>query len=309
MQPLPSVYIGRFAPSPSGALHFGSLVSALASFLDARAAGGLWLVRMDDIDPPREQAGAADSILHTLEQHGLYSDQPVLLQSTRSPAYLDALAGLEKKSLLYPCNCTRKTLAETQGIYTGHCRNQAPTNTKDTALRLKLYDLPAPFQSWPNICSFVDLIQGAQTQDLARDVGDAIVRRKDNLFAYQLTVAVDDIFQGITHIIRGCDLLPVTLRQIRLIELLGATAPVYGHVPIVVTSEGRKLSKQNHVKPVDYRHACENLWRALVFLGQDPPKRLLTETPTTLLDWAIEHWQLSKCTGQAATEPQMAGLL
>lgn len=298
-----SHYVGRFAPSPSGPLHFGSLVSALASYLDARASEGWWLIRMDDIDPPREQKGAAKHILYTLKQHGLVADQPVLLQSTRHLAYRDALDALKENALVYACNCTRKTLALTQGIYNGHCRNTPPAGTENTAVRLKLYNLPEPFQTLSDVCSFTDILQGLQTQNLALEVGDAVVYRKDQLFAYQLAVAVDDIFQGITHVIRGCDLLNVTARQIRLIELLGGRQPTYGHVPIVVTSSGLKLSKQNHAEPVDNHRASNNLWRALCFLGQNPPSDLATQKPAAILSWATQHWQLSACTGTMAIEP------
>ena len=293
-------YIGRFAPSPSGPLHFGSLVSALASYLDARHHQGHWLVRMDDIDPPREVPGAADGILRTLEQHGLEWDAEVLWQSSRSEAYHEALTELQQADLVYPCNCTRRDINASGGIYNGHCRHHPPANNGPQALRLKLYQLPKPFSQLADTLAFTDLLQGAQAQNLAQDVGDAVVLRKDGLFAYQLAVVIDDIAQGITHVIRGADLLPVTARQIRFFELRGATAPHYGHVPVATGENGLKLSKQNHAPALNKTQIGENLWQALAFLRQNPPKALGRESPATILAWAISHWQASALTGIAA---------
>lgn len=288
--PTPAPYVGRFAPSPSGPLHAGSLVSALASFLDARAAAGRWLVRMEDIDPPREEPGAAEKILDTLVAHGLEWDGEVLWQSQRTAAYLQALERLDSANLLYPCDCTRRQLAASGGIYNGHCRRHPPSS-RPVALRLKLHDLPPAFAHLPDTVAFIDLIQGVQRQDVARDVGDAVVRRKDGLFAYQLAVVVDDAYSGITHIIRGCDLLAVTARQVRLFELLDSPVPEYGHVPLVTDTAGRKLSKQNHAPPLDNSRAGQNLWQALVFLGQNPPQTLRGAGVADILDWAVSHWR------------------
>lgn len=281
--------MGRFAPSPSGPLHAGSLVTALASYLDARACGGRWLVRMEDIDPPREESGAAERILEALRAHGLLWDEEVLWQSQRSEAYLEALAQLRRQHLLYSCNCTRHQLALSGGIYNGRCRQRSVAGP--AAWRLKLYDLPSDYAQLPNELVFTDELQGLQRQDLALEVGDAVVKRKDGLFAYQLAVVVDDIAAGITHVVRGCDLLSVTARQIRLFELLGAPVPAYAHVPVVTDSEGRKLSKQNHAPALDLNRAGENLWQALVFLRQNPPQALRTAAIDEILDWAIHHWQ------------------
>ena len=293
-------YIGRFAPSPSGPLHFGSLVSALASYLDARHHHGRWLLRMDDIDPPRELPGAADDILRTLEQHGLEWDGDVLWQSTRADAYRGALAELQQAGLVYPCNCTRRDISASGGIYNGHCRTHPPDTTGPQALRLKLYQLPAPFTQLADTVQFDDLLQGPQSQNLAQDVGDAVVMRKDGLFAYQLAVVIDDIAQGITHVIRGADLLPVTARQHRFFTLRNATAPVYGHVPVALGANGRKLSKQNHATALDNHQIRENLWQALAFLRQNPPEALGRESPATILAWACSHWQRSALAGIAA---------
>ncbi|HEY7885276.1 MAG TPA: tRNA glutamyl-Q(34) synthetase GluQRS [Cellvibrionaceae bacterium] len=298
----PSAYVGRFAPSPSGPLHFGSLISALASFLDARAAAGRWLVRIDDIDPPREEPGAADSILNALQAHGLEWDGEIIYQSQRHPAYQAMLKRLQQQKLIYPCNCTRQRLMDRGGIYDGHCRIHPP-DTTPVALRLKLYDLPEPHAHLPDTLQFDDLIQGPQQQNLAREVGDAIVRRKDELYAYQLAVVVDDAAQGITDIIRGSDLLPVTARQIRFFELLGVPVPRYGHVPVVLDQSGRKLSKQNHAPALDNAQAAQNLWQALVFLGQNPPLSLNAESVSAILQWAMVHWRREALVGLEASVP------
>ncbi|MDO3386103.1 tRNA glutamyl-Q(34) synthetase GluQRS [Gilvimarinus sp. SDUM040013] len=283
-----SPYTGRFAPSPSGPLHFGSLVAALASFLDARKSGGRWLIRIDDIDPPREMPGAGDLILHTLEQHGLTWDGDVLWQSSRSEAYLAHLEELTQLGLIYPCSCTRQHIKAMGGIYNGQCR-QGAENKAELALRLKLYDLPGSLTSLPHQVRFIDSIQGEQVQDLALEVGDAVVRRKDGLFGYQLAVVLDDLHQGVTHIVRGADLLPVTARQIRFFEILHKSIPAYSHVPVAAIN-GLKLSKQNHAPALNNADATINIWRALVFLRQNPPQELQRTSLTTLLTWAQTHW-------------------
>lgn len=295
-------YIGRFAPSPTGPLHFGSLSCALASYLDARHNNGRWLVRIEDIDPPREVPGAADNILHTLEQHGLEWDDKVVWQSARSNVYREAIAQLQQAELIYPCSCTRRELNLVNGIYNGHCRTTPPAATKPLALRLKLYQLPAPFSQLDDTVCFDDLLQGRQTQDLAQEVGDAVIMRKDGLFAYQLAVVIDDIAQGITHVIRGADLLPVTARQIRLFQLCRAASPRYGHIPVALGDNGCKLSKQNHAPALNKHQARENLWRALTFLRQNPPKALGREPPATILAWACNHWQRSALSGIASQQ-------
>ncbi|UTF59958.1 tRNA glutamyl-Q(34) synthetase GluQRS [Gilvimarinus sp. DA14] len=289
-------YTGRFAPSPSGPLHFGSLVAALASYLDARHNCGRWLVRIDDIDPPREQAGAADLILQTLEAHGLHWDDTVLWQSQRREAYRELLATLEQKDLIYPCDCTRQDVKAMGGIYNGHCRHARPRHG-NTAWRLKLYDLPGVLAKLPDTLSFTDALAGVQQQNLAREVGDAVVVRKDGLFGYQLAVVADDIHQGITHVVRGSDLLPVTARQIRFFEILQQRTPIYAHVPVACGADGRKLSKQNQAAALDNRNACANLWQALVFLRQNPPRELAHSDCASLLHWATQHWRLNALAG------------
>jgi glutamyl-Q tRNA(Asp) synthetase len=284
-------------------LHFGSLVSALASYLDARHNNGQWLVRMEDLDPPREQAGAADSILRCLEDHGLYWDETVVYQSQRHALYEDYLSRLRHRQLLYTCNCTRQDLQAMGGIYNGRCRHRQLDTSLPHALRLKLYDLPrgdaANLQTSEELC-FIDLIQGPQCQDLRREAGDQILKRKDGLYAYQLGVVVDDIEQQITHIIRGSDLLEVTARQIFLFKLLGAPIPEFGHVTLATQPNGQKLSKQNLAPALDAKEASHNLWQALVFLHQQPPQVLKSAGTAEILSWAQANWRLKAVRGLCA---------
>lgn len=270
----------------------GSLVSALASYLHAHNAGGKWLVRMEDLDPPREQPGAADAILRSLEDHGLQWDGQVVYQSQRLAVYEEVLHYLRAQDLVYPCNCTRQDLQQMGGVYNGRCRTRNVDIHQPHALRLKLYDLPRKHSSEQLV--FSDLIQGRQQQQLRTQVGDQIVRRKDGLFAYQLAVVVDDIAQQITHIIRGADLLEVSARQIFLFQLLDAPPPEYGHVPLVMNEQGQKLSKQNMAPPLDSTKAGHNLWRALHFLAQKPPQELNNADVDEVLCWARAHWQLER---------------
>nr|WP_324259920.1 tRNA glutamyl-Q(34) synthetase GluQRS [Cellvibrio fontiphilus] len=281
-------YRGRFAPSPTGPLHFGSLVTALASFLDAKANRGQWLVRMEDLDPPREQPGAADLILQALETHGLEWDETLIYQSSRHSAYEARLQELISRGLAYPCNCSRQQLAAMGGIYDGRCRIHQQDDTSPHAIRLKLYDIPGC--PCDDSVGFVDLFQGAQQQNLRTHAGDQILKRRDGFYAYQLAVVVDDIFQGITHIIRGSDLLEVTARQLRLFDLLEAPRPTYGHIPLALQANGQKLSKQNQAKALDNNKAGRNLWHGLAFLGQNPPADMARASTRELLDWAQVHW-------------------
>lgn len=283
----PSHYIGRFAPSPTGPLHFGSLVTALASYLHARTRQGQWLVRMEDLDPPREQPGAADAILRSLAAHGLGWDGQVWYQSERLAAYNDTLTRLIAAGLIYACDCTRQDLQIMGGVYSGRCRTRGLAHEPTQALRLRLYDNGV---IKTETLGFVDLLQGVQHQNLRCEAGDPILRRKDGLFAYQLAVVVDDIAQGITHIVRGMDLLSVSARQIALFQILEAPVPAFGHLPLVCNQSGQKLSKQNHAPALDNNHASNNLWQALMFLGQNPPAELLGGSPQELLMWAQLHW-------------------
>ncbi|MHB0981923.1 MAG: tRNA glutamyl-Q(34) synthetase GluQRS [Thiobacillus sp.] len=282
-------YVGRFAPSPSGPLHFGSLVAAVASWLDARAAGGRWLVRMEDLDRPRCEPGAADIILRQLEAYGLAWDGAVLVQSQRDDDYAEALDVLKESGAAYPCACTRSQLAqaprnrEGEIIYPGTCRNGLPAGAVARAWRVRVPDVNT---------HFYDRIYGDLQQNLAHEVGDFIVRRADGLFAYQLAVVVDDAFQGITHVVRGADLLWNTPRQIYLQTLLGLPTPSYAHVPLVTNAAGQKLSKQTLAPALPGTGRSAVLAQALAALGHPPPAELAGAEPAGQLVWAAAHWQI-----------------
>ncbi|MBB3046604.1 glutamyl-Q tRNA(Asp) synthetase [Litorivivens lipolytica] len=272
-------YIGRFAPSPTGPLHIGSLIGALASFLDARANHGQWLLRMENIDPPREIAGSDERILNTLRRHGLHWDGPMLEQSTRSKAYDAALQTLLDAGLAFRCSCSRRQLAEFEGIHRGHC--VAEVNPNDCAIRLAV-----PDELW----QAHDRLQTPIQQNLARDVGDFILKRRDGYYAYQLAVVVDDAFQGITHVVRGSDLWVSTPRQRFLQQQLGFSSPSYLHFPVIIGSDGHKLSKQTFAAAVDDSRACDNLLLALRFLNQPLPTGPNTASVEAILEHAIQHW-------------------
>ncbi|MFF7710493.1 tRNA glutamyl-Q(34) synthetase GluQRS [Pseudomonas sp. NPDC007930] len=272
--------IGRFAPTPSGYLHFGSLMAALASYLDARAAGGQWLLRMEDLDPPREVPGAADAILRTLEAYGFEWDGPVLYQSQRHEAYQAVLEQWLRAGLAYACTCSRKALEGFAGVYPGLCRN-AGHAWAGNAIRLRVPELRY---------SFEDRVQGHFAQHLGGEVGDFIVRRRDGLYAYQLAVVLDDALQGVTSVVRGADLLDSTPRQLYLQELLGLPAPQYLHVPLIIQADGHKLGKSYRSPPLQAEQAAPLLMRALRALGQQPEPTLAGEAPATLLAWARAHW-------------------
>lgn len=272
-------YTGRFAPSPTGPLHFGSLIAALASYLDARAAGGRWLVRMEDLDPPREMAGAADHILRQLEQHGLHWDGEVLWQSRRGEAYEAIIADWLTRERAFFCRCSRRDVHAMGGAYNGHCRRLGLAS-RGNAVRVVV---PAD-----TVVTFDDLIQGPQRQRLETAFGDFVIRRRDGFYAYQLAVAADDAHQGISHVIRGSDLLDSTPRQIFILGLLGAPAPVYGHIPVAVNPGGQKLSKQNLARSLDHHSPAGNLLRALGWLGLAPESG--ESCPETILAAAVERW-------------------
>lgn len=282
-------YIGRFAPSPTGPLHFGSLVCALASYLDTRRHGGKWLLRIEDIDPPREQPGAADAIKRTLEVHGLHWDGEVRYQSQRADAYWECLRELRKLDLIYPCNCSRARLASLNGPYDGHCRHHPPNADEPCALRLKVTDLPDAFRQIRNQVVFRDRIRDVQSEEIEKISGDFVIHRKDGLFAYQLAVVVDDIDQGITDVVRGDDLLDTTARQIFLYQILGKKPPSYAHIPVIRDEHGNKLSKQNHAPAVADAQPQKNLTAALSALGIDQEEK---NSITALLTDAASTWRL-----------------
>jgi len=279
-----SAYIGRFAPTPSGHLHFGSLVAALASYLDARSVGGRWLMRMEDLDPPREEPGAQAAILKALESYGFEWDGKMVLQSDRHDAYAEVLNRLFNHGLAYACTCSRKTLAPYHGIYPGLCRN-AGHDSKDAAIRLRVPELEY---------HFIDRVQGEFRQHLGREVGDFVIRRRDGLYAYQLAVVLDDAWQGITDIVRGADLLDSTPRQLYLQELLGLPQPRYLHIPLITQPDGNKLGKSYRSPPLTENQATPLLLRALRALGQNPGAELAYATPREVLDWGIAHWDALK---------------
>lgn len=283
-------YIGRFAPSPSGPLHFGSLVCALASYLDAKRHRGKWLVRIEDIDPPREQAGASEQILSCLAAHGLHWDQNVRYQSQRSDAYREVLRQLNADNLTYRCTCTRKRLAPLGGCYDGYCRRNGAAEDKPAALRLKVHDLPPRYQHLRPYIDFYDRVKGLIGENLNHSQGDFVVCRKDGFFAYQLAVVVDDIDQGISHVVRGDDLLDTTAKQIFLYQVLGQQPPKYAHIPVIVDKNGNKLSKQNHAPAIDPADAVNNLTAALAHLALPVPADILSsQSCDHILAWAVRQ--------------------
>ncbi len=332
-------YRGRFAPSPTGPLHFGSLVAAVGSYLDAKHHHGTWLVRMEDLDKPRCSIDSAKDILRTLAAFGLHSDEPVLIQSHRTAAYEEALRQLHARGAVYPCCCTRKEIADSalhgiEGlVYPGTCRDGIPEGREGKASRVRTDCLcrhsradrnPAiqnafylnpldsclrgndEAQSIAGEIAFGDALQGRIIQNLESEIGDFVVKRADGLFAYQLAVVVDDAFQGITHVVRGADLLASTARQIYLQRLLGLPTPAYMHLPVAVNGAGEKLSKQTLAAPVKTAKAVVTLISVLTFLRLQPPAELAECEVIEVLDWAIQHWDPSRIGGvKSALSPTL----
>lgn len=284
-------YIGRFAPSPTGPLHFGSLVAAVASYLQARVRDGLWLVRIEDIDPPREQAGATDLILTALEAYGFEWCGDVIYQSASAQAHESALQTLLDNSLAYRCGCSRKDLADAPRgplgtIYPGTCRNGC--DRTDTAIRIRTDETPI---------SFDDGLQGQQTQQLESESGDFIIKRRDGLIAYQLAVVVDDELEGISEIVRGIDIMDSTARQIWLQQLLGYRTPDYVHIPVVTHPDGDKLSKLTGAPGIPLKQVRPMLIAALRALQQEPPSDLTDASLNDIWQWAIQNWKLEPLQG------------
>lgn len=282
-------YRGRFAPSPTGTLHFGSLIAAIGSYLQARVNQGEWWVRIEDIDPPREVAGASDAILTSLEAHGLVWDR-LCYQHDRLDHYAMALEKLQQIGQVYPCTCSRREIAASTGqeegprVYPGTCRDKTVVTGARYALRIDTRNSTIQFE---------DGIQGRQSFPLHRISGDFVLRRADGLFSYQLAVAIDDTEQGMTEIVRGYDLIDSTARQMYLHRLLGLSSPAYAHLPVALDPEtGRKLSKQTSARPLDDSIAATNVWDVLDFLGQNPPPALRHTDLAELWHWAITNWQL-----------------
>jgi len=280
---LKRAYRGRFAPSPSGPLHFGSLVAAVGSYLDAKANLGKWLVRIEDIDTTRVVKGAATDILHTLEAYGLCWDEQETYQTQRHDYYLDIISSLKNKHQLYGCACSRKQIKSLGGIYQGHCRDKA-LDFNNHAIRIK--------QHYPTE-QYQDLIQGSISVDSALAHEDYIIKRSDGLFAYQLVVVLDDIQQNISRVVRGADLLDPTARQISLFKQLDSPIPEYAHLPLAVASPGFKLSKQNYAPAISITHPQPALFSTLQFLGFEPPAELMQQKVEQILNWAIANYQLT----------------
>ena len=274
--------IGRFAPSPTGPLHLGSLYTALASFLHARSQQGLWLLRIDDLDTQRNVKGASDAILTTLETFGLHWDDSVVYQSQCLAVYHDVLNELAKNQLIYPCSCSRKMLAST-AIYDGLCRNQSIPADSLYALRIKTDS---------RLISVEDGLQGLISHNIAKQYGDFILKRRDGIVAYQFAVVIDDDRQHINQIVRGVDLLTETPKQIYLQQVLGLPCPDYLHVPIIIDQHGYKLSKQTQATAVNLTRPQGVIFELLGLLKQNPPSELQHASVTELLDWAIEHWNI-----------------
>ena len=277
-------YRGRFAPSPTGPLHFGSLVAAVASYLDARAAGGEWHLRIEDVDAPRTVAGAEVEILRTLEALGFAWDGPIVRQGARAARYEESLARLRARALVYRCRCSRKEVADSgitglDGVvYPGTCRHARVGSGTAGAERFLVDDIPV---------TVIDRVQGPITQCLASEIGDFVVKRRDGLFAYQLAVVVDDHDLGVTDVVRGADLIGSTPRQVALQHALKFATPRYLHVP-VATRHGEKLSKQTLAPAIDARRGAQALALALRFLGQEVPRE---RSPTALLAQAVRQWR------------------
>jgi len=279
---------GRFAPSPTGELHFGSLIAAVASYLQAKSTGKQWLVRIEDLDPPREVPGSARRILRDLRQFGMQSDQPVLYQSTRNEAYENSISQLVESNQAYWCGCSRSDLPAS-GIYPGTCAAGLPSGKAPRSVRIRVRD---------ETIEVTDRIQGPIRENLAKSVGDFVIRRADGLAAYQLAVVVDDAYQGVTEVVRGADLLDSTIRQIYLQNCLELPTPDYAHHPVATTADGKKLSKRLGSDPITGASPAETLTMALRFLGHHcPPKLNLEET----WRWALGHWQLSRIPRTAFT--------
>lgn len=277
------MYIGRFAPSPTGPLHLGSLMSALASYLDAKHNKGQWIIRIEDLDPPREVAGAAEAIISTLERFGMISDQPVILQSHRHSYYAKNLEQLRQQGLTYPCYCTRRDMQTCNSIHPyGQCPNAHRSKNSPFSIRVKTSD---------TIIAVNDLCQKTFDCHLSKTVGDFILYRKDKLYAYHLAVTTDDALQNITHIVRGADLLDSTPQQLYLQTLLGYPHPSYLHIPVITHQDGSKFSKQTFAPSIDSAPVAHVLIALLNCLGQNPPPDMVTAPAHRILHWATHSWQ------------------
>lgn len=290
----PVQYVGRFAPSPTGPLHFGSLVAAVASYLQARSNNGRWLLRIEDIDPPREQAGAAEQIIEALTRYGFDWDGDVIYQSHTLSHHEQAVASLIDRGHAYRCRCSRKDLANASKgplgiIYPGTCRHGCEPG--DAAIRVRTGD---------SEIAFLDGLQGRIVQRLESESGDFVIRRRDGLIAYHLAVVVDDEIQGVTEIVRGIDLMDSTPRQIWLQRLLRYRSPNYLHIPVITHADGDKLSKLTGAPGIPIDNVEKTLIAALAALRQEPPDEILEMPLSDIWNWAQNHWQIGKLTGRTA---------
>lgn len=297
-----ATYVGRFAPSPTGPLHFGSLVAAVASYLQARVQAGQWLLRIEDIDPPREEPGATDVILKALDRYGFEWHGEVIYQSRSQEIHEAAVQLLLEGGLAYPCGCSRRDLADAPrgrlgAIYPGTCRNGCTAT--ETAIRLRTTDAPV---------SFVDGLQGLQSQNLEQESGDFVIRRRDGLIAYHLAVVVNDAIEGITEVVRGIDLMDSTARQIWLQQLLGYQTPGYIHIPVITHPNGDKLSKLTGAMGIPLDGRTNVLVAALVALRQEPPEDLRSCRLSEVWEWAIENWRLEPLRGETAVSTDSTAL-
>lgn len=287
-------YRGRFAPSPTGPLHFGSLIAAMGSYLQAKHQNGEWLIRIDDIDPPRQQKGASEHILKTLEDFGFEWDADVLYQSNRHKRYQEVVDILLEHETAYFCSCSRKSILKNSGyknkhgeiVYPGFCRNNPlvkSENSSDYSTRLRCDDKPI---------SFIDNLMGKQSFNIELLTGDFILQRRDGYFSYHLACGIDDAEQNITEVVRGSDLLKCTPYQIHIQQSLNLRSPQYCHLPIVISARGQKLSKQHHAEPINPKNSVDLLYKTLKFLGQTPPIELIDSSQEDIWHWAKTHWRL-----------------
>lgn len=285
--PFVTNYRGRFAPSPTGPLHFGTLVAAVGSYLEAKSHDGEWLVRIENLDTQREISGASSEILRTLESLEMEWDHDVVYQSERNSVYQTTLAILDEYGVIYPCTCTRREIADSSitgvsgPVYPGTCRSNLLNKKQIGALRVITDN---------SLVKFKDALRGQISQRLESETGDFVLRRADGIYAYQLAVVVDDAEQGITHVVRGADLLDSTPRQIYLQKLLGYPILEYMHLPVAVNNQGKKLSKQNLATPLDISNPVAQLIATISFLGQEPPTELLKNSISSFWEWAVKNW-------------------
>lgn len=289
-------YRGRFAPSPTGPLHFGSLVTALASYLEAHSRSGRWLIRIEDLDPLREPPEATRQILDSLQAHQLTSPEPVRKQSSRHTAYNQAIRQLLDLGRAYYCTCSRKELKANHGRHVNDCRTRRNPPRRAHAIRFALEDETAIWQ---------DQLLGEQHQAVRAELDDPVLQRKEGFYAYQLAVVVDDIDQRISHVVRGSDLQPLTAQQQQIFRALGSEPPAWLHIPVILNGEGQKLSKQTHAAAIDSRQPAANLLRALQALGQAPPTELAAQSSSGILAWAQANWRVENIPRHSRSEGEV----